>query len=515
VIAAIEDDPDAILFIDEIHTVVGAGATSGGTMDASNMLKPSLASGELRCIGATTYKEFKSSFERDQALARRFQKIEILEPSRSGDPAQILRGLKPAYEEHHGVHATPQGARARAACAHLPDKHLRDRHLPDSRDRRPSTRPARRRPPRRGPAAGAKEGRPADAKGRRRRPDDADPRPRSSSTPAEVEAVIARMARIPPKSVSTSDRDVLQNASRRASPTCSSARTRPSRRSPTRSSARAPASPAKTSRSARSCSPAPPASARPSSPSPRAAHRRPAAPLRHVRVHGEAQRQPPHRRPARLRRLRPGRPAHRRRLQAAPLGRHPRRDREGPPRPVLDPPAGDGPRHAHRHHRPQDRLPQRHPHHDQQRRRHTRSPSAQDGLRRRRRQGQHPNKPSSAPSAPSSATASTASSCSSAAPDIILQVAGKMLGELEVQLADRDVHISSPTPPASGSPARATTSCTAPARWPPHRRGDQGKLVDELLFGALEKGGHVAVDVDDDDKLSFQFSARSDDSQAN
>ena len=204
VIAAIQDDPDAILFIDEIHTIVGAGATSGGTMDASNMLKPALASGELRCIGATTYKDFKSSFERDQALARRFQKIEVLEPT-VAETIEILRGLQPAYEAHHGVHYTPEALTLAATLAH---KHLRDRHLPDSAiDVIDETGAAARL------AAPAPEPAPAKALVENTSNKSAEP---AAPAPilvdgAAVEAVIARMARIPPKSVSTSDRDVLQN----------------------------------------------------------------------------------------------------------------------------------------------------------------------------------------------------------------------------------------------------------------------------------------------------------------
>ncbi len=127
VIEAIESEEGAILFIDEIHTVVGAGATSGGSMDASNMLKPALNSGRIRCIGATTYKEYKN-FERDPALARRFQKIEIIEPTED-ETILILQGLKPAYEAHHNVRYTPDAIEQSVRLAH---KHLRDRHLPDS-----------------------------------------------------------------------------------------------------------------------------------------------------------------------------------------------------------------------------------------------------------------------------------------------------------------------------------------------------------------------------------------------
>src|SRR5204862_414518 len=127
VIGALKAKPGAILFIDEIHTVVGAGATQGGSMDASNILKPALASGELRCIGATTYQDYKSHFERDRALARRFQRIEVSEPSVE-DTHAILRGLKPHYEKHHGVTYTDRALRA---AAELSAKHVNDRFLPD------------------------------------------------------------------------------------------------------------------------------------------------------------------------------------------------------------------------------------------------------------------------------------------------------------------------------------------------------------------------------------------------
>jgi len=127
VLKALKQKPGAILFIDEIHTVVGAGATSGGTMDASNLLKPALANGELRCIGATTYPEYKASFERDRALERRFQKIDVKEPT-VAETILILQGLAPRYAEHHGV--TYEDA-ALTAAAELSFKHINDRHLPD------------------------------------------------------------------------------------------------------------------------------------------------------------------------------------------------------------------------------------------------------------------------------------------------------------------------------------------------------------------------------------------------
>ncbi len=210
VIKAIEADPDAVLFIDEIHTVVGAGATSGGSMDASNLLKPALASGSLRCIGATTFKEFKSAFERDAALARRFQKIEIVEPTRE-EALLILQGLAEVYETHHNVRYTPEALETMVELAH---KYLRDRNLPDSAiDVMDEVGAAARidvpllRPPK--PSLN-------DALDEDAEPENENEEPESSALPEpktidilEVEEVIARMARIPPKSVSTDDKQLL------------------------------------------------------------------------------------------------------------------------------------------------------------------------------------------------------------------------------------------------------------------------------------------------------------------
>src|SRR4030088_1656137 len=119
--------PGAVLFIDEIHTVIGAGATSGGAMDASNLLKPALASGTLRCIGSTTYKEFRNYFEKDRALVRRFQKIDVNEPNIE-DSIKILRGLKLNYEKHHKVRYTDEAIRA---AVELSARYINDRKLPD------------------------------------------------------------------------------------------------------------------------------------------------------------------------------------------------------------------------------------------------------------------------------------------------------------------------------------------------------------------------------------------------
>ena len=123
----LKDTPDAVLFIDEIHTIIGAGSASGGTMDASNLLKPALSNGQLKCIGATTYTEYRGVFEKDHALARRFQKVDVNEPTVE-QTIQILRGLKSKFEEHHNV---KYSAAALTTAAELSARFLNDRHLPD------------------------------------------------------------------------------------------------------------------------------------------------------------------------------------------------------------------------------------------------------------------------------------------------------------------------------------------------------------------------------------------------
>ena len=124
---ALRKRPDAILFIDEIHMIIGAGAVGGGVMDASNLLKPLLSSGEIRCIGSTTFQEYREVFEKDRALARRFQKIDVLEPSIE-ETAQILQGLRGRFEEHHGLPYTDE---ALQAAAELSARYISDRLLPD------------------------------------------------------------------------------------------------------------------------------------------------------------------------------------------------------------------------------------------------------------------------------------------------------------------------------------------------------------------------------------------------
>jgi ATP-dependent Clp protease ATP-binding subunit ClpA len=185
VIAELKKQPGAILFIDEIHTVIGAGAASGGVMDASNLIKPVLTGGEVRCIGSTTYQEYRGIFEKDHALARRFQKIDVTEPS-VDETVEILTGLKSKFEEHHGVTYAPEALRA---AAELADRHINDRHLPDK-------------------AIDV-----VDEAGARLRLRPAGERETRVEV-RHIEDVVARMARIPAKTVSASDRDVLRNLER-------------------------------------------------------------------------------------------------------------------------------------------------------------------------------------------------------------------------------------------------------------------------------------------------------------
>jgi ATP-dependent Clp protease ATP-binding subunit ClpA len=185
VLTELEDDDTAILFIDEIHTIIGAGATSGGAMDASNLLKPALANGALRCIGSTTYKEYRTVFEKDHALARRFQKIDVREPS-IDDTVKILRGLKPYFEDYHSIRYTAEALRT---AVELGSRYINDRKLPDKAidviDE-----------------VGAAE---------MLKPES---RRRKVIGVKEIEAVVAKIARIPPKSVSRDDKQVLRHIDR-------------------------------------------------------------------------------------------------------------------------------------------------------------------------------------------------------------------------------------------------------------------------------------------------------------
>ena len=182
VVTELEDHPDAVLFIDEIHTVIGAGATSGGAMDASNLLKPALQGGKLRCMGSTTYKEFRQHFEKDRALSRRFQKIDVNEPSVE-DTVKILKGLKPYFETHHDIRYTSDAIKT---AVELSARYINDRKLPDKAidviDE-----------------AGAAQHLVAESKRRK------------TIGAKEIEAVVAKIARIPPKNVSKDDAAVLKD----------------------------------------------------------------------------------------------------------------------------------------------------------------------------------------------------------------------------------------------------------------------------------------------------------------
>ena len=185
VLAAMRKHPQAILFIDEIHTIIGAGSASGGTMDASNLIKPALSSGELRCIGSTTFQEYRGIFEKDRALARRFQKIDIVEPS-VGEAVQILLGLKARYEEHHGVSYDEDAIKA---AVDLSVKHIADRLLPDK-------------------AIDVID----EAGARQRLLPEGERKTRIDV--AEIEAIVAKIARIPAKQVTVSDKDTLRHLER-------------------------------------------------------------------------------------------------------------------------------------------------------------------------------------------------------------------------------------------------------------------------------------------------------------
>jgi len=185
VLKQLVDNPSAILFIDEIHTLIGAGAASGGTLDASNLLKPALSTGQLKCIGATTYNEYRGIFEKDHALSRRFQKIDVVEPSVQ-ETVEILRGLKSRFEAHHGVRYTTS---ALTSAAELSARYINDRHLPDKAiDVIDEAGAAQRILP----------------KSRQRR----------VITKHEIEEIIAKIARIPPHNVTSNDRSKLKNLDR-------------------------------------------------------------------------------------------------------------------------------------------------------------------------------------------------------------------------------------------------------------------------------------------------------------
>ena len=294
VLDALSKQTHAILFIDEIHTLVGAGSASGGTMDAGNLLKPALASGVLRCIGSTTFADVKQSFDKDRALSRRFQKIEVLEPSET-ETLAILKGLREAYEQHHGVAYADE---ALQAAVTLSARHLRDLHLPDK-------------------AIDVLDEAGAYAK-LAPVPEGATERP--TVTAADIERVVAKMARVPVQAVSSDDKVSLQTPRHRAEG--GDLRPGPGHRRCDLGDQAVAVGTARRRQADRQLPVRRPHRRRQdragAAAGPRAEGGVPA--LRHVRVHGEARRGAADRRAARIRRLRRRRPADRRGAQDAARG---------------------------------------------------------------------------------------------------------------------------------------------------------------------------------------------------
>ena len=476
VMKELEAHPDAILFIDEIHTVIGAGATSGGAMDASNLLKPALQSGSLRCMGSTTYKEYRQHFEKDRALSRRFQKIDVNEPSIE-DAFKILKGLKPYFEEHHDIRYTVDAIRT---AVDLSARYINDRKLPDKAidviDE-----------------AGAAQHLLPESKRRK------------TIGTKEIEAVVAKIARIPPKNVSKDDAEVLKDlegslkrvvfGQDKAIEALSSA--------------------IKLSR---------------------AGLREPEKPIGNYLFTGptgvgktEVAKQlastlgvellrfdmseymekhtvsPPHRRASGLCRLRPGRPADRRRRPASALRSPARRDGEGASGRLQHPAAGDGSRQADRPQRPDGGFPQRHPDHDLERRRGRNRPRHALGFGRDRREGEDTAAIERMFTPEFRNRLDAIISFAPLPKEVIVQVVEKFVLQLEAQLLDRNVHIEL-SPEAAGWLAEKGYDDKMGAR--PLGRVIQEHikkpLAEELLFGKLAKGGLVRVMVADD-KLDLKI----------
>ncbi len=481
VMKEIESHKNAILFIDEIHTVIGAGATSGGAMDASNLLKPALAQGTLRCIGSTTYKEYRQYFEKDRALVRRFQKIDVNEPS-VPDAVEILKGLKPYFEEFHKVRYTGEAVKA---AVELSARYIHDRKLPDKAiDVIDET--------------GASQMLLPEAKRKK------------TIGIKEIEATIATMARIPPKTVSKDDAEVLQNLDETLKRVVYGQDAAIAALISAIKLARAglrdgekpigcylfsgPTGVGKTEAARQLAS----------------GLGRRADPLRHVRVHGAAHGQPADRRTARLCRVRPGRAVDRRRRPASALRAAARRDREGSSGPLQHPAAGHGPRKAVRPARQAGRFPQRDPDHDHERggRRHgARDRSASRAASGRGDDVEAINRMFS-PEFRNRLDAVVPFGHLPAA--VIGKVVDKFVLQLEAQLADRNVTIEL-TDEARKWLVENGYDEAMGAR--PMARVIQQHiktpLADEVLFGRLKNGGTVRVVVTAGEngakKLGFVF----------
>ena len=340
VLKQLAENPRSILFIDEIHTIIGAGAASGGTLDASNLLKPALSTGALKCIGATTYNEFRQIFEKDHALSRRFQKVDVPEPS-IVETIEILKGLKSRFEQHHGVKYAPA---ALTSAAELSARFINDRHLPDKAidviDE----------------AGAAQKILPKSKQ-------------KKVIGKSEVEEIVAKIARIPAKNVSSDDRNALRTLDRDLKNVVfGQDKAIDALVSAIRMARSGLGNPQKPIGNFLFSGPTGVGQDRGRAAA-RVLPRRRADPLRHVRVHGAARGVAPDRCAAGIRRFRPGRPADGNGDQASVQRAAVRRDREGASGHLQHPVAGDGPRHADRQQRAQGRLPQRHDHHDDERRR--------------------------------------------------------------------------------------------------------------------------------------------------
>ena len=289
VLKQIRGNPDAILFIDEIHTLIGAGSASGGTLDASNLLKPALSSGQLKCIGATTYTEYRGVFEKDHALSRRFQKIDVPEPSVE-QTVQILRGLKSRFEEHHNVRYS---SAALSAAAELSARYINDRHLPDKAiDVIDEAGAAQRLLPR--------------------------SRQKKVIGKVDIENIVSKIARIPPQSVSNDDRSKLATLDRDLKTVVFGGQRHRGAVGRDQDGALGPGQAGKADRRLPVLRPHRRGQDRGRTSAGLHAGRGAAA-LRHVGIHGAPCRVAPDRRAAGIRGLRPGRPADRGHHQAAAL----------------------------------------------------------------------------------------------------------------------------------------------------------------------------------------------------
>ena len=477
VLKQLAENPRSILFIDEIHTIIGAGAASGGTLDASNLLKPALSTGALKCIGATTYNEYRQIFEKDHALSRRFQKVDVPEPS-IVETIEILKGLKSRFEQHHGVKYAPA---ALTSAAELSARFINDRHLPDKAidviDE----------------AGAAQKILPKSKQ-------------KKVIGKSEVEEIVAKIARIPAKNVSSDDRNALRTLDRDLKNVVfGQDKAIDALVSAIRMARSGLGNPQKPIGNFLFSGPTGVGQDRGRAAA-RLLPRRRADPLRHVRVHGAARGVAPDRRAAGLRRLRPGRPADRSGDQAPVQRAAARRDREGASGHLQHPAAGDGPRHADRQQRAQGRLPQRHDHHDDERGRgrpgqgHDRVFDREAAGRRDGRDQAHVH--AGVPQPPRC----DRSSFASLDHDVILRVVDKFLLELEAQLHEKKVEPTF-TPKLKAMLAKRGFDPQMGAR--PMARLIQDMirkaLADELLFGRLVNGGKVTIDLDDVGKVKLVF----------